>query len=178
MTREQGPILGNAKRPADNAQRPADNAQFPADNAQRSESGMTREETLAFFKRRAEAYEDLDAKALAADYAPDAVIESPSAGVHTARDAEKALNNIFDAFLDLTMTVDDLVIDGDRVITIHSVEATHMREFLGLEPTGKRFQMSMALLYRLKDRKIVAERRIYDFTGVLLQIGVLKVKHA
>jgi predicted ester cyclase len=157
MTREQGTTLGNT---------------------QRSESGLTREETVAFFKRRQEAYEDLDAETLAADYADDAVIESPSTGVHAGRDAEKALNKIFDAFLDLTMTFDDVVIDGDRVITIHSVEATHMREFLGLEPTGKRFQMTMAQVHRLKDRKIVEERRIYDFTGVLLQIGLLKAKPA
>ena len=53
-----------------------------------------------------------------------------------------------------------------------------MREFLGFEPTGKRFQMSMAFVHRLKDRKIVHERRIYDFTGVLVQIGVLKAKPA
>jgi len=157
MTREQGTTLGDS---------------------QRSQSGMTREETVAFFKRRQEAYEDLDAETLAADYADDAVIESPSTGVHAGRDAKKALNKIFDAFLDLTMTVDDLVIDGDRVITIHRVEATHMREFLGLEPTGKRFQMSMAQVHRLKDRKIVEEHRIYDFTGVLVQIGLLKAKPA
>jgi hypothetical protein len=31
-------------------------------------------------------------------------------------------------------------------------------------------------LYELKDGKIVQERRIYDFTGLLIQIGVLKVK--
>ena len=147
-------------------------------DAGRSSSGMTREETVAFFKRRQEAYEDLNAKTLASDYADDAVIESPSAGVHSRRDAEKALGAVFDAFMDLTLTVDDLVIDGDRVITIHSVEGTHMREFLGLEPTGKRFQMSMAIVHRMKDRKIIHERRIYDFTGMLVQIGLLKAKPA
>jgi hypothetical protein len=36
--------------------------------------------------------------------------------------------------------------------------------------------MSMAFVYRLKDRKIVYEWRIYDFTGLLVQIGVLKVR--
>jgi len=148
------------------------------EEARRSESGMTYEETVAFFKRRQEAYEDLDAKALAADYTDDAVVESPSTGVHAGRDAEKALRVVFDAFLDLTLTVDDLVIDGDVVVTIHSCEGTHMREFLGLEPTGKRFQMSMAVVHRLKDRKIVRERRIYDFTGFLVQIGGLKAKPA
>ncbi len=28
----------------------------------------------------------------------------------------------------------------------------------------------------LKDRKIVRERRVYDFTGLLVQIGLLKAK--
>src|SRR5262245_27938600 len=52
---------------------------------QGSTSGMTREETVAFFKRREEAYEDLDAAALAADYAADAIIETPSSGRHIGR---------------------------------------------------------------------------------------------
>jgi predicted ester cyclase len=142
------------------------------------ESGMTREEIVAFFKRRQDAYEDLDAKTLAQDYTDASIIESPSAGVHTGRDAEKALGAMFDAFLDLTMSVDDLVIDGDVVVTILSAEGTHMRELLGFEPTGKRFQLSGAFVHRLKDRKIIHERRIYDFTGMLVQIGVLKAKPA
>lgn len=143
-----------------------------------SESGMTREETVAFFKRREEAYEDLDAAALAADYTKDALIETPSTGRHTGRDAEKSLRTIFKAFLDLTMTVDDLIIDGDKVVTVHTVEGTHMQELLGIAPTGKRFQMSVAIIHRLKDRKIVHEQRIYDFTGMLVQIGVLKARPA
>ena len=142
------------------------------------QSGMTRDEILAFFKRRLEAYEDLDARALAADYIDGSVIESPTTGVHRGRDAEMALRSVFAAFLDLTMSVDDVVIDGDAVVTIHTVEGTHIGEFLGFEPTGKRFQMSMAVFHRLKDRKIIHERRIYDFTGMLLQIGLLKAKPA
>jgi predicted ester cyclase len=147
-------------------------------DAQQLQSGMTRSEIVALFKRREAAYEDLDAKALAADYTDDAVIESPTTGVHRGRDAETGFRTVFDAFLDITISVDDLVIDGDVIITISSVEGTHMREFLGFEPTGKRFQMNMAFVHRLKDRKIVHERRIYDFTGMLVQIGVLKAKPA
>lgn len=146
------------------------------DDGRQLQSGMTREEIVALFKRRQDAYEDLDAKALAADYADDAQIESPSTGVHTGRDAEKSLRAIFDAFLDLTMSFDAVVVDGDMVVTIMSAEGTHMQDLLGFAPTGKHFQMSMAFVYRLKDRKIVHERRIYDFTGLLVQIGVLKAK--
>ena len=145
---------------------------------QRSQSGMTREEVVAFFKHREEAYEDLDAATLAADYSDDVLIESPSTGKHRKREAEKSLRAIFAAFLDLTMTVDDLVIDGDKVVTVHTVEGTHMQELLGIAPTGKRFQMSVAIIHHLKDRKIVREQRIYDFTGMLVQIGVLKARPA
>lgn len=143
-----------------------------------SQSGMTREETIAFFKRRHEAYEDLDARALAADYTDDAVIDSPTTGRHSGRDAEKALTAVFTAFLDLTMTVDDILVDGDKVVTVHTVEGSHMQELLGLAPTGKRFVMAAAFIHQLKDRKIVREQRIYDFTGMLVQIGVLKARPA
>ena len=48
-------------------------------------SGMTRDEIVAFFERRRELYDDFDTAALAADYADDAVIDSPIAGVHAGR---------------------------------------------------------------------------------------------
>jgi steroid delta-isomerase-like uncharacterized protein len=143
-----------------------------------SQSGMTREQIVAFFERRQEAFEDLDAKALADDYTEDAVIESPIAGVHTAKDVEKAYSKIFEAFLDLTMTLDELVIDGDVVVTAMTSEGTLMREFMGIEPTGKQFRMTLAFVHRLRDGKIAHERRIYDFTGLLVQIGVLKARPA
>ena len=33
-------------------------------------------------------------------------------------------------------------------------------------------------VFEIRGRQIVRERRIYDFTGLLLQIGVLKAKPA
>jgi predicted ester cyclase len=56
------------------------------------------------------------------------------------------------------------------------MRGTHVGEFLGLAPTKKAFHVPMVFVYELKDGKIVHERRIYDFTGLLMQIGVLKVK--
>jgi steroid delta-isomerase-like uncharacterized protein len=142
-------------------------------------TSMTRQQMVDFFKRRWESYEDLDAAALAADYADDAIIESPTTGVHTGRDAaERTFRIIFTAFLDLTTTVDNLIIDGDSVVTVLSLEGTHIGEFLGIPPTGKRFTMPAVFFYQLENGKIVRERRIYDFTGLLVQIGVLKAKPA
>ena len=138
---------------------------------------MTRQQMLDFFKRREEAYEDLDAAALAGDYAEEAVVESPTAGVHKGPDAaEKAFRAIFTAFLDLTVTVDQLIIDGDDAVSVLTLDGTHVGEFLGLPPTGKRFTIPAVFFYKLANGKIVHERRIYDFTSLLLQIGVIKAK--
>jgi steroid delta-isomerase-like uncharacterized protein len=140
-------------------------------------SGMTRDEIVAFFQRREDLYNDFDAAALAADYADDAVIESPIAGVHTGRlAAEQALRAVFTAFLDRKMRTESLLIDGDLVAQVFAIEGTLIGEFLGLPPTGKPFRHTAVFLYELRNRLIVRERRIYDFTGLLVQIGVMKAK--
>ena len=150
-----------------------------ASDLERSQSRMTRDEVARFFERRREAYDDFDAAALAADYAEDAVIDSPLVGVHVGpAAAERAMHAVFDAFLDRKMTTDNLLIDGDQVAHVVTVEGTHIGELLGLPASGKPFRFSMLFLYELKDRKIVRERRIYDFTGLLIQIGLLKAKPA
>jgi hypothetical protein len=141
-----------------------------------AEPTMTREQVMALFARRQRAFDNLDAAALAADYADDAVIESPIAGVHHGRAAEEAFHAVFHAFRDMKQTVEALIIDGDRVAEVRSMSGTHVGEFLGLAPTGKPFHLNAVFLYDLKDGRIVGERRIYDFTGMLIQIGVLKAK--
>jgi predicted ester cyclase len=141
------------------------------------ESGMTRDEIVAFFERRQKLYDNLDARGLAADYADDVVVESPSAGLHTGRTAaEQAIRAVFGAFLDMKTRPERLIIDGSRVAEVRVIEGTQIGEFIGMPPTGKPFRLAAVFLYELRDRKIILERRIYDFTGLLLQIGVLKAK--
>jgi steroid delta-isomerase-like uncharacterized protein len=140
---------------------------------------MTRQQMQDFIKRRWEAYEDLDAAALAADYAENAVIESPTAGVHTGpAAAERAFRVVFNAFLDLTTAVDNIIVDGNNAVMVLSAEGTHIGEFLGIPPTGKCFTMTVVFFYQLENGKIVRERRFYDHTGLLVQIGALKAKPA
>jgi predicted ester cyclase len=138
--------------------------------------GSTHDEIAAIFARRVEAYEDLDAAALAADYADDAQIHSPVTGTHGKADAERNLRVVFDAFLDLKMTFEPPIIDGMHVALFARAEGTNIGGLMGLPPSGRPFKLTTAFFCELKDGKIVREQRIYDFTGLLLQIGVLKAK--
>lgn len=145
----------------------------------RSERQMTREEIVAFFERRQEAWDNLDAAALAADYAPDCIIESPMAGTHHGPAAARAaLQSAFNAFLDMKIHTDRLVIDGNRVAQLAHGDGTDLGGFMGMAATGKPFRLTVVFLYELDGRQIVREQRIYDFTGLLVQIGVLKAKPA
>lgn len=139
---------------------------------------MTRDGVVAFFERRQGAFDNLDAAALAIDYAADCRLESPTAGSVAGRaDVEKVFRAWFDAFLDLKIRTDSLVIDGNRVAQVLSVEGTDIGGFMGLPATGKSCRFAAVCLY-FAGRQIARERRIYDFTGVLVQIGVLKAKPA
>jgi len=138
---------------------------------------MTQDEIVAFFDRREAAYDDLDAIALAADYADDAIVDSPTGGTHQGREAIAAVfAAFFEGFPDVKMRTERLVCDGDYVAQLLTAEGTDLGRFLGIEPTGKSFRLSAAFFYELKGRQIVRERRIYDFTGLLVQIGALKAK--
>jgi steroid delta-isomerase-like uncharacterized protein len=137
---------------------------------------MTREQMEAIFARREEAYDNLDAAALAADYADDVVIESPISGAHGKAEARKNLDVVFRAFLDLTMTTEALIIDGNHVAHVATFEGTNIGGMFGLPPSGKSFKVPTVFVFEFRNGKIVRERRVYDFTGMLLQVGVLKAK--
>ena len=140
---------------------------------------MTRDEIAALFARREEAFNRKDAAALGADYADDAVIDSPTAGVHQGPDgARQAYESIFQAFADNVRRTEALVIEGDHVAQVLTIEGTNLGGLMGLPPSGKHFRMPAVFLYDLRGDKIVRERRIYDFTGMLVQIGVLKARPA
>ena len=140
---------------------------------------MTREEITAFFTRREDAWRAHDAAGLAADHAPDAIVISPTGGVLKGREhIERIYRMWFTAFPDLARTAVDMLIDGDRAVLVATVTGTHDGDFFGLPASGRRVEFLCAFIYILRDGAIVHERRILDFTGVLIQVGVLKAKPA
>ena len=138
---------------------------------------MTREELTTFAARRHEAFSRRDIAALAAGHAADGTVTSPIFGtVHGRAAIETSYRNLFAIFADWEYVGDHLVIDGDNVVESFTARATHTLEFLGMAGTGRRFQIRGVLLFRFADGLIAHEERIYDFSAMLIQIGVLKAK--
>jgi steroid delta-isomerase-like uncharacterized protein len=141
---------------------------------------MTRDEIVAFMARHHEALNRRDAAALTANHAPDGTVDSPLGGnVRGRAKIEEIYRAFFDAFPDVTVENDEEpLIDGDRVAILSTFVGTDLGGLMATPPTGKRFRLRMFRIYELVDGQIASERRIYDFTGMLVQIGVLKAKPA
>ncbi|MGE5833734.1 MAG: ester cyclase [Acidobacteriota bacterium] len=138
---------------------------------------MTRDEVTTLFAERDAILRRGDTKAMAALYADDATIISPLFGVVKGRAAiEKSYDELLKIFNDLIMTTEDIVADGDRVALFFQSNATHTSDVFGIPATGRKFEIHGVLVFYLQDGKILKERRLYDFTGMLMQLGLLKAK--
>jgi steroid delta-isomerase-like uncharacterized protein len=140
---------------------------------------MTREEVHALFTRRESSWQQRDAAALAADHAPDGVVVSPTGGVLEGRaEIERIYRLWFTAFPDLTFATEELLVEGDRAALVCRVTGTHAGEFFSTPPTGRRIEVAGAFFFQFADGLITHERRVLDFTGLLVQVGVLRAKPA
>jgi len=141
---------------------------------------MTRQDIEAIFTRRHDALAHHDADAAGAVYAADAVVESPiGGGTVRGREANtEVMRTLLRAFPDVTFEMEALLVDGDRVAEQTNMSGTDNGGFMGMPPTRKPFQLRLVSMCQVRDGEIVHERRIYDFTGMLVQIGVLRAKPA
>jgi len=139
---------------------------------------MTRDDLHSIAERYLEVWKRHDAAGVALFHAPDSIAESPMYATLRGRKAiEHAAGAFLTSFPDLMLEGDAQVIDPPNVAMFLSANATHTSDFFGLPGTNRHIDFRVAWLFRLNaDGLIAYERRIYDFTGVLLQLGVLRAK--
>jgi steroid delta-isomerase-like uncharacterized protein len=139
---------------------------------------MTREDITAMFTRRYDAWNRRDTAALVADVSEDCVVDSPLLGGKAQGRAaiEQLHRDFFHGFPDARLRWDDTLIDGNRVMLVGRLSGTDTGGFMAIPATGRSFDIPVVLSYTLKNGLIVYDRRIYDFTGMLVQVGALKAK--
>jgi predicted ester cyclase len=76
------------------------------------------------------------------------------------------------AFPDLTITVDDILAEGDLVAVAWTGSGTHLGDLFGIPPTGKRGVMSGIEFNRIQDGRIVERWGNNDQLGLFVQLGL------
>ncbi|GAB6898516.1 ester cyclase [Kineosporia succinea] len=80
------------------------------------------------------------------------------------------------AFPDLTTTIEDLVLDGDKAAVRWQSTGTHTHSFLGVPATRRTVQVSGATFASFGPDGLVHEERVtWDPRGLLTALGVITV---
>jgi steroid delta-isomerase-like uncharacterized protein len=99
---------------------------------------------------------------------------------HTSSDETKGPESVKqfasqyrNAFPDLKITNEDMIAEGDMVVSRQTVTGTHKGEFQGIAPTGKKITVTSILIVRIVNGKIVETWMNMDSLGFMQQLGII-----
>jgi len=136
---------------------------------------MSVEENKALFRRiPEEVWSKGDVAAAEAILSPGFVNHNPAFGHEATRDGYKQTVLQFrDAFPDLTMTVEDLLAEGDKVTLRFRVRGTHLGPFGAFGPSGRTVDFTGTGTGRIEKGQIAELWVNGDLLGLVQQLGAV-----
>jgi steroid delta-isomerase-like uncharacterized protein len=133
------------------------------------------EENKAVARRFFELWEQGDLDALGEVLAQDSVDHDPynPHGQEGLEGAKKTIAMYRDAFPDTSFTIEDQLVDGDKVATRWTATGTHQGELMGMQPTGKKATLSGITIDRIEDGRIVEGWTNWDTLALMQNIGAI-----
>ena len=84
---------------------------------------------------------------------------------------KKAIARVSKGLSDTKMSIDDVIAEGDRVAVRLTSSAKQTGEFMGMPPSGKRYEIGEIHIFRLRDGRVAEHWHQADFLGMLRQLG-------
>lgn len=135
---------------------------------------MTAEENKAIVRRFIKAFETNDQATIKEVLAPDYMAHGAGAPGPLDRETVAQRISIFTAAIsDLRVTIEDQIVEGDKIASRFAWRGTHTGDFFGLAPTGKPVVVSAVSIERIKDGKIVERWFSQDDLGLMQQLGAI-----
>jgi steroid delta-isomerase-like uncharacterized protein len=107
-------------------------------------------------------------------YANDVVVHSSMGqDVRGLKNYKQLVSEEFTTFSDLHITIDDVIVEGNKVAARWTVTGTHKGEREGIPPTDKKVTMWAITIYRVVGGKVVEEWSRYDTLGMMQQLGAI-----
>lgn len=106
-------------------------------------------------------------------FAPDALIHNSGAPDPLNVEGFKQFGGVFrTAFPDGKLIVEDLNIEGDKVVSWINYRGTHTGDMMGIPPTGKPVSVSAMIIDKFADGQVVESRRLFNQMGMMQQLGL------
>lgn len=134
---------------------------------------MSLEENKALIRRLYDLYNQHELDACNELYSPDWVFHSSSGDI-TLEENRQFDIMVQNAFPDGKCMILDLIAEGDKVAYIVNATGTHTGgPFMGIQPTGKKINMTNTYIAKIAGNKIMEHRGTFDLLSLLQQIGVI-----
>ena len=105
---------------------------------------------------------------------PDFVNLSAPPGVPSDREGGKLyLSGFLNAFPDSQFTIDDMIAEGDQVVTKKTFTGTQTADFAGIPASGKRVTLQFVDIMRVRDGRIIEHWLSMDQLSFMQQLGVI-----
>ena len=115
-----------------------------------------------------------DMSAFEAYFSPDLTDHALPPGLPSGLEGRKMFGAaLLAAFPDLHVHVEDLVTDGEKIVTRYSVHGTHKGELMGIPPTGKAVSIGGIAIDRFENGQSIEHWEFYDQMGMMQQLGVI-----
>ncbi len=107
-------------------------------------------------------------------YATDFILNDPAVGEVRGTEGLKQYVSMYrTAFPDVQLTIEDMIAEGDKVVTRFTFTGTHKGELMGIPPTGVQVTMTGIAISRIAGGKVVEDWVNGDDLGMLQQLGVI-----
>lgn len=91
-------------------------------------------------------------------------------------DFRQFIKSFIDGFPDLSVKLEDVIAEGDKVVSRVTISGTHQGNFKRIAPTGKEFVIAGIFIIRYAGGKAIEAWLVKDQLLMMLQMGVINAK--
>jgi steroid delta-isomerase-like uncharacterized protein len=106
---------------------------------------------------------------------PDAQIRTPlplqTSGAAALKEVFGRLHRVY---ADLHVTIEDLIAEGDKVVSRNTVTGTQQGDFMGAPPDGKPVAYDEIFVFRFANGRIAETWGVVDVFAQMRQLGVIR----
>jgi steroid delta-isomerase-like uncharacterized protein len=96
----------------------------------------------------------------------------PAVSASSSEEYLQIYESLLSALADTSVTVEDLINEGDKIVSRVVLRGVHSGSLLGLPATGRAFVFPIVTIFRIGDGRIAEEYQMYDGLDLLNQLGL------
>jgi C-1 hydroxylase len=129
------------------------------------------EENKALTIRLVDAWAKGDIEALKEIFSPDYVYHNETGQTASLENLIEQLKKEIEMFPDRTISNEELIAKGDRVVHRYIARGTHTGEVGGLAPTGNKLELGGIEILRFENGKIVESWEALNYLSLFIALG-------